>query len=62
MRLAFERCVRRILVSIPLTDTAVSEGEGRQLAMDWSTVLIIGLIVAAAILAFLAYREWRRGR
>jgi hypothetical protein len=30
--------------------------------MDWSAVLIIVLIVPAAILALLAYREWRRGR
>jgi hypothetical protein len=30
--------------------------------MEWSTIIIIALVVAAVIFAAVAYRDWRQGR
>jgi hypothetical protein len=30
--------------------------------MNWSTILTIALLVAAVILAILAFRDWRQGK
>jgi hypothetical protein len=30
--------------------------------MEWSTIIIIALLVGAMILAILAFRDWRQGR